>query len=227
MGAMLIMMLAVLAIMYFLMIRPENKKKKEAEQMRSAVKVGDKITTIGGIVGVVCSVKDDKIVIDQRRPGSGGVCQMGDFFQRHGQRGRQGCRREGCCSQKTGQGRKESFQRLRNWKTAEAGVSLGGNTGFCYRICLYTRRQETIYVRVCPGWASFEQQGFGKAESARCPQTMHIMILGTVCGGLCRLTCEDMSRWNGPLGIDSTVRHFVLLYGDGAQFSQRHWLWYP
>ena len=64
MGSMLIMMLAVLAIMYFLMIRPENKKKKEAEQMRSAVKVGDKITTIGGIVGVVCSVKDDKIVIE-------------------------------------------------------------------------------------------------------------------------------------------------------------------
>ena len=40
MGSMIVMMLAVLAIMYFLMIRLENKKKKEAEQMRSAVKVG-------------------------------------------------------------------------------------------------------------------------------------------------------------------------------------------
>ena len=38
--------------------------KKEAEQMRSAVKVGDKITTIGGVVGVVCAVKDDKIVVE-------------------------------------------------------------------------------------------------------------------------------------------------------------------
>ena len=64
MGSMIVMMLAVLAIMYFLMIRPENKKKKEAEQMRSAVKVGDKITTIGGVVGVVCAVKDDKIVVE-------------------------------------------------------------------------------------------------------------------------------------------------------------------
>ena len=63
-GSMIVMMLAVLAIMYFLMIRPENKKKKEAEQMRSAVKVGDKITTIGGVVGVVCAVKDDKIVVE-------------------------------------------------------------------------------------------------------------------------------------------------------------------
>lgn len=41
---------------------------------------------------------------------------------------------------------------------------------------------------------------------------MHIMILGTVCGGLCRLTCEDMSRWNGPsLGLDSTVRIFCFI----------------
>ena len=64
MGSMIVMMLAVLAIMYFLMIRPENKKIKEAEQMRSAVKVGDKITTIGGVVGVVCAVKDDKIVVE-------------------------------------------------------------------------------------------------------------------------------------------------------------------
>ena len=41
-----------------------HKSKKEAEQMRSAVKVGDKIITIGGVVGVVCAVKDDKIVIE-------------------------------------------------------------------------------------------------------------------------------------------------------------------
>ena len=58
------MLVAMLAIFYFMLIRPENKRKKEAEQMRSSVKTGDKITTIGGIIGTVVSVKDDKIVIE-------------------------------------------------------------------------------------------------------------------------------------------------------------------
>ena len=61
---MLLPMLAMFAIFYFILIRPENKRKKEAEQMRSAVKTGDKITTIGGITGVVVDVKDDKFVIE-------------------------------------------------------------------------------------------------------------------------------------------------------------------
>jgi len=61
---MLLPLVAMIAIFYFLMIRPENKRKKEAEQMRSSVKVGDNITTIGGIVGKVVNVKDDKIVIE-------------------------------------------------------------------------------------------------------------------------------------------------------------------
>ena len=60
----LIMMVAVFAIMYFILIRPENKRKKEAEQMRSAVKTGDKITTIGGIVGTVVNVKENNLVIE-------------------------------------------------------------------------------------------------------------------------------------------------------------------
>ena len=60
----IIMLVAMLAIFYFMLIRPENKRKKEAEQMRSSVKTGDKITTIGGIIGTVVSVKDDKIVIE-------------------------------------------------------------------------------------------------------------------------------------------------------------------
>ena len=50
--------------MYFFMIRPENKRKKEAEQMRGAVKKGDKIVTIGGIVGVVVDVKESRIVVE-------------------------------------------------------------------------------------------------------------------------------------------------------------------
>ena len=60
----LIMVVMMLAVFYFMLIRPENKRKKEAEEMRSAVKVGDKITTIGGIIGTVVSVKDDKLVIE-------------------------------------------------------------------------------------------------------------------------------------------------------------------
>lgn len=59
-----IMLALMLGVFYFLMIRPENKRKKEAEKMRSNVKVGDEITTIGGIVGKVVNVKDDKFVIE-------------------------------------------------------------------------------------------------------------------------------------------------------------------
>ncbi len=54
----------VFVFMYFVMIRPENKRKKEAEQMRADLKVGDMITTIGGIYGKVVNVKDDKFVIE-------------------------------------------------------------------------------------------------------------------------------------------------------------------
>ena len=60
----LLMMGIIFVAMWLIMIRPENKRKKEAEAMRNAVKVGDKITTIGGIVGTVVNVKDDKIVIE-------------------------------------------------------------------------------------------------------------------------------------------------------------------
>ena len=64
MGSTIIMLVVMVAVFYFLMIRPENKRKKEAEQMRSAVKVGDEIVTIGGICGTVVHVKDDKFVIE-------------------------------------------------------------------------------------------------------------------------------------------------------------------
>ena len=64
MGSTLIMLVLMLAVFYFMLIRPENKRKKEAEEMRSAVKVGDKITTIGGICGTVVSIKDDTLVIE-------------------------------------------------------------------------------------------------------------------------------------------------------------------
>ena len=61
---MIVMLVVMVAVFYFLMIRPENKRKKEAETMRSQVKEGDQITTIGGIVGTVVNVKEEKIVIE-------------------------------------------------------------------------------------------------------------------------------------------------------------------
>ena len=58
--SMILIFVAVIAIMYFLMIRPEKKKQKKVEAMRDALKVGDNITTIGGIDGDVVSIKDGK-----------------------------------------------------------------------------------------------------------------------------------------------------------------------
>ena len=60
----LFMIVAMIAVCYFLLIRPENKRKKQAEEMRSSLKVGDEITTIGGVVGTICAVKDKTIVIE-------------------------------------------------------------------------------------------------------------------------------------------------------------------
>lgn len=57
-------LILVFVVMYFIMIRPENKKRKAAEAMRNSLAVGDVITTIGGIVGTVCAVKENTIVIE-------------------------------------------------------------------------------------------------------------------------------------------------------------------
>ncbi len=62
--SMIVMIVMMIAVFYFLILRPENKKKKAAEQMRSSLKVGDEITTIGGIVGTICAVKENTIVME-------------------------------------------------------------------------------------------------------------------------------------------------------------------
>ena len=56
--------IVIIAVFYFLLIRPENKKKKEAENMRNQLTVGDEVTTIGGIIGTVCAVKEETLVIE-------------------------------------------------------------------------------------------------------------------------------------------------------------------
>ena len=63
-GSMIFMIVAMIAVFYFMLIRPENKRKKEAEQLRSNLKNGDSITTIGGITGTVVDVKEDRFVIE-------------------------------------------------------------------------------------------------------------------------------------------------------------------
>lgn len=63
-GSPLIMIVLMLVLLYFMMIRPEKKRKKEAEELRSSMKVGDSVVTIGGVCGTVVDVKEDKFVIE-------------------------------------------------------------------------------------------------------------------------------------------------------------------
>ena len=60
----LIMIVALFAVMYFFMIRPENKRKKQAQAMRDGLKKGDVVTSIGGIVGKIVMVNPNTIIIE-------------------------------------------------------------------------------------------------------------------------------------------------------------------
>lgn len=58
------LMVAMFAIMYFVMIRPQKKQQKKEQEMRDSLQVGDEITTIGGIMGRVVTVKEDSLIIE-------------------------------------------------------------------------------------------------------------------------------------------------------------------
>ena len=60
----LILLIAFLALMYFLLIRPQRKQDKEIKAMRASLKVGDEIVTIGGIVGKIVRIKEDRILME-------------------------------------------------------------------------------------------------------------------------------------------------------------------
>lgn len=60
----IIMLVVMVVAMYFLMIRPQKKKEKEAQELRDSIQIGDEVTTIGGIMGRVVTVKDDSVVIE-------------------------------------------------------------------------------------------------------------------------------------------------------------------
>ena len=64
MGSTIMMIVLMIAIFYFLMIRPENKRKKQAEEMRNSLKKGDWLTTIGGVYGRVVTITDRTVVIE-------------------------------------------------------------------------------------------------------------------------------------------------------------------
>mgnify|MGYP002518073420 CR=1 FL=1 len=62
--SMIIMLVAMFAIMYFFMIRPQQKKQKEMQNFRNSLTVGQEVVTIGGITGTVVDVKDNKFVLE-------------------------------------------------------------------------------------------------------------------------------------------------------------------
>ncbi|MBQ7920986.1 MAG: preprotein translocase subunit YajC [Clostridia bacterium] len=59
-----VMLVAMIAIFYFFMYRPQKKQEKETASMRDGLQVGDEITTIGGIIGKIVSIKDETVLIE-------------------------------------------------------------------------------------------------------------------------------------------------------------------
>ncbi|MBO5937961.1 MAG: preprotein translocase subunit YajC [Clostridia bacterium] len=60
----IIFMVVIFAAMYFLMIRPQKKQEREVNAMRNNLQVGDEITTIGGIIGKIVSIKEETVMIE-------------------------------------------------------------------------------------------------------------------------------------------------------------------
>jgi len=60
----IVFLVLMIVVMYFLMIRPQKKKQKAEQEMRNNLRVGDELTTIGGVCGRVVSIKDDTVTIE-------------------------------------------------------------------------------------------------------------------------------------------------------------------
>lgn len=63
----IVMLLAMVALFYFFMYRPQKKQEKEAKNMRDSLQVGDEVTTIGGIIGKVVSIKEETFLLETGR----------------------------------------------------------------------------------------------------------------------------------------------------------------
>jgi preprotein translocase subunit YajC len=62
-GITMLLPLLLIPVLYFVMIRPQQKRQKEWQSMLASIKAGDRITTAGGIRGIILSIKDDAIII--------------------------------------------------------------------------------------------------------------------------------------------------------------------
>ena len=54
----------LIVVFYFVLIRPQRKRDKETQRMRNNLQVGDEIVTVGGVVGLVVSIKEDTVVVE-------------------------------------------------------------------------------------------------------------------------------------------------------------------
>ena len=61
---MIIYLIVIVVVFYFLLIRPHKKQEKRTREMLAALKVGDKVASVGGIVGTIRKIKDDYIVLE-------------------------------------------------------------------------------------------------------------------------------------------------------------------
>ena len=62
-GISLLLPLLMIGVVYFMMIRPQQRKQKVWNEMLAQMKTGDKITTVGGIRGTILSIKDDSLIL--------------------------------------------------------------------------------------------------------------------------------------------------------------------
>ncbi len=60
----ILMIVLLFGVMYFMMIRPQQKRRREAEQMQSSIGPGDEVVTVGGLYGTVASVDDETVVLE-------------------------------------------------------------------------------------------------------------------------------------------------------------------
>ncbi len=63
----LLIPIGLLVVMYFILIRPQKKQEKQVQQMRDELQVGDEVTTVGGIIGEVISIKEDTFILETGR----------------------------------------------------------------------------------------------------------------------------------------------------------------
>ena len=60
----ILIIVVMFVVLYFFMIRPQKKQEKEVQNMRNNLQVGDEITTIGGIIGKIVSIKEETVTIE-------------------------------------------------------------------------------------------------------------------------------------------------------------------